>query len=102
MRATVADGARLEALEEAVGPAFRALRPDFRAAYRVWLDDSRLLAADFFSSEAEARAGEAVEMPDDVRRGFAAWMALLSDVEWYDLTQPWLSGPGGHEPAPGS
>ena len=104
MRATVADRARLEAGEEAIGPAFRALRPDFLAGYRVWLaaDGSRLVAVDFFTSEADARAGEAQEMPDDLRRLFGEWMSLLADVEWYDLTQPWLSGPSGHAPPPGS
>lgn len=91
IRATVPDRARFEAVEESLGPAFVAHRPDFLAGYRVWLSDSELVAVDFFSSEAEARAGEAKEMPDELRRGFADWMASLEDVEWLNLPDPNVS-----------
>jgi len=102
MRATVADRGRLEAVEAEMGPAFQALRPDYLGGYRVWLDDARLVAVDFFTSEADARAGEAKGFPGDLQAQFDEWMGLLADVEWYDLSPPWLSGPGGHAPPPGS
>jgi hypothetical protein len=93
MRASVRDRARLEATEEALTTAFLELRPDFLAGYRAWFPDGSLAAVDYFRSEAEARAGEAREMPEQLAAGFRDWMALLEETEWYDLPDPWLAMP---------
>ncbi len=52
-----------------------------------------MVAVDYFRSEAEARAGESTEMPEELQAGFAEWMGLLSDHEWLDLNDPWLRMP---------
>lgn len=93
MRAHVRDRRRLEAIEAEIGPAFRELRPDLLGAYRAWFPDGTLAAVDYFRSEAEARAGEAKEMPDALRAGFGEWMSLLEGTEWHDLVDPWLAAP---------
>ncbi|MDP9404705.1 MAG: hypothetical protein M3P85_15625 [Actinomycetota bacterium] len=94
MRARVRDRGRLEAIEAEVGPAFFELRPDFLDGYRAWLPDGSLAAVDYFNSVAEARAGEAREMPDHLTARFQEWMALLEGTGWYDLTEPLLAAPG--------
>ncbi len=93
MRARVRSRARFEAIEAQIGTAFAELRPDFLAGYRAWLDETTVVAVDYFSSEAEARSGEAKEMPDDLRAGFQEWLSLLEGTEWYDLDDPWLVEP---------
>jgi hypothetical protein len=89
MRAGVADRQRLEAVETAVGDRFAAVRRDFLAGLRAWTGPGRLTVVDWFTSEADARAGEATEIPADLGALFGEWMSLLHDVEWYDVAEPW-------------
>ncbi|HEX2193337.1 MAG TPA: hypothetical protein VHH09_09095 [Acidimicrobiales bacterium] len=91
MLARVADRGTLTRIEEDLDEAFRRWRPDALGGYRVWLPDGRMLAVDYFSSEAEARAGERSEPPPDVAELFPEWMAQLSDQEWFDLPSPWIA-----------
>jgi hypothetical protein len=91
MLARVADRATVEGIEADVAEAFRRWRPDALGAYRVWLPDGRMLAVDYFSSEADARAGEQSEPPEEVAEAFPRWMALLSDQEWFDFPDPWIA-----------
>lgn len=63
MRGRARDRARFEAIEAEIGPAFLALRPDALASYVAWFPDGTFAVTDYFSSEAEARAGESAEMP---------------------------------------
>jgi hypothetical protein len=44
-----------------------------------------------FRSEAEAREGEHREMPEQVRREMEDGMALMQDVRYLDLHQPWFA-----------
>lgn len=97
MRARVPDRHRFEAVEAAVGDKFATVRRDFLAGFRAWTGPDRLTVVDWFTSEAEARAGEAIEIPADLGALFGEWMSLLHDVEWYDLADPWQVTP---EPAP--
>ena len=91
MMARVADRTTVERIEQDVAHAFRRWRPDALGGYRVWLPDGRMLAVDYFSSEAEARAGEQSEPPQDVAEAFPKWMAQMSDQEWMDLPAPWIA-----------
>lgn len=93
MRARVRDRRRFEAIEGELTPQFMQLRPDLLAAYRAWLPDGCVAAIDYFTSEAEARAGEQKEMPDVLGERFREWMSLLDDVEWFDLADPWTATP---------
>ena len=93
MRAQVRDRRRFEAIEDEITPQFMQLRPDLLAAYRAWFPDGSVAAIDYFTSEAEARAGERKEMPDVLGERFREWMSLLDDVEWFDLADPWTVTP---------
>ena len=44
-----------------------------------------------FRSEAEARAGESKEMPEDVGKSWEDAMALMQDVTYLDLRHPWFA-----------
>ncbi len=91
MLARVADRTTLARIEEDLDDAFRRWRPDALGGYRVWLPDGRMLAVDYFSSEAEARAGEQSEPPPDVAESFPKWMAQMAEQEWFDLPSPWIA-----------
>jgi hypothetical protein len=93
MLAQVRDRRRFEAVESELAPRFMQLRPDLLAAYRAWFPDGSVAAIDYFTSEAEARAGEQKELPEMVGARFKEWMSLLDDVEWFDLTDPWTVTP---------
>ena len=93
MRAHVPDRRRLEDVEAAIGDRFAALRPDFLTGIRAWTGADRLTVVDWFTSEAEARAGEAAGIPADLGSLFGEWMSLLHDVEWNDLVEPWQAHP---------
>jgi hypothetical protein len=93
MRAQTLDRRRFEAIEGELTPLFMQLRPDLLAAYRAWFPDGSVTAIDYFTSEAEARAGEQKEMPDVLGERFREWMSLLDNLEWFDLTDPWMATP---------
>ncbi len=96
MRARVPDRRRFEAVEAAVGVRFAALRRDFLTGLRAWAGPDGLRVVDWFTSEADARAGEALDVPSDLGALFGEWMSLLHDVEWYDLPEPWQVTPDRH------
>ncbi len=50
-----------------------------------------MLAVDWFSSEAEAWAGEQSEPPKEVAEAFPRWMSQMSDQEWFDFPMPWIA-----------
>lgn len=94
MHAGVRDRDRLRELEEAAADRLPEVRPDMIGALRAWHHGgSRLTAVDYFTTEAEARRGEAQELPDDVRGVFAEWFSLLEAPEFLDLPDPWLAAP---------
>jgi hypothetical protein len=93
MRARVRDRRRFEAIEDEIAPQFMQFRPDALAAYRAWFPGGNVIAIDYFTSEEQARAGERKQMPDHLAQRFGEWMSLLDDVEWFDLTDPWIATP---------
>jgi hypothetical protein len=44
-----------------------------------------------FRSEAEAREGEAKEMPEEMQREMEADMANMQEVRYLDLHHPWFA-----------
>jgi len=93
MRATCSNRDRLEELEGESDALLREHRPDVLGGLRVW-NAPTVVAVDYFTSEAEARAGEQREMPDAMKAVWEEWGSLLSDMTWFDITEPWLAGPG--------
>lgn len=93
MRARVRDRRRFEAIEDEIAPQFMKFRPDALAAYRAWFPGGSVVAIDYFTSEEQARAGERKQMPELLAQRFGEWMSLLDDVEWFDLTEPWIATP---------
>lgn len=88
MRARVADRAGWAAADADAVPRFAAARPDFLGSLRVWGADL-LTVVDSFSSEAAARAGEAVVPEPADQAAYVRWFSYLTEVSWHDLVELW-------------
>ncbi len=91
MRGQVVDAAKLDELHgrmKEVEAAMAELRPDVIGDVTVIHGDGTFTDAVYFRSEAEARANEANEMPEEMQALFAEWTSAASVDEYLDLTQP--------------
>jgi hypothetical protein len=89
MRGT-ADRDQLHAMDaefEKHGPSFR---PDVIGGIRVWTGPDRYTDVMYFTSEADARAGEKKEPPPELAEAMGRFENLMANVEFIDLKDPWL------------
>ena len=95
MAGTVADPAKVRAFEAELMPRMAELRPDVIGSVRGW-DGNAFTDVIYFTSEAEARKGEASmeaqagdATPEDAA-AFGEYMAQIQEVTYLDLKEPWL------------
>jgi hypothetical protein len=88
MEGTVSDRARADALEtDEMLEQLKTQRPDLLGGVRVWFADGEFAEAAYFTSEEEARKGEAsMEMPGPEDE----YMALYGNMTYIDLKDPLL------------
>jgi hypothetical protein len=79
--------ARLDAVFEQHAAEYR---PDLIGSLRVWTADDSAYDISYFTSEAEARAGEAKPMPPALQELSSEWQELMARTEFLDLSDPWL------------
>jgi hypothetical protein len=89
MKSQGVDRARTAKLDEQF-QQFASLRPDLIGSIRVWTGADSCVEANYFTSEAEARAGESKEMPPEVQALMAEFGDLMQNTEFLDLTDPYL------------
>lgn len=71
-----------------------AYRPDILGTLLVGHDEGGWTMAIYFTSEAEARAGEQKEPPPEMAKMMEEMGALaVGETTYLDLTDPWLRGP---------
>jgi hypothetical protein len=91
MEGQVADRAKAEAFETPEMEAqLHAARPDLLGSVRVWFPDDSFVEAAYFTSEDDARKGEASA---DFAGPQEEYMALFGDMTFLDLRDPQLTGP---------
>ena len=73
-----------------VGERIHQARPEIIGAMMADTGDGRYVDAIYFTSEAEARDHEKMEIPDDLRSLFDEETRLQGDVSYFDLHQPML------------
>ena len=71
----------------AIGDDFR---PDILGGVVGIQDDGAFAQAFYFTSEQEAREGEKLEPPAELRDAFDEESQLTSEIRFLDLTEPWL------------
>ena len=70
------------------------LRPEILGQVAVAHGGGKFTLANYYTSEAEARVGEAKPIPQDLAERFAEIMSLGVGVpEYLDLRTPWLDSP---------
>ncbi len=93
MRGRVLDAAKLDELLSRVGEFEAAMarhRPDVIGDLTVVHGDGSYSDFIYFTSEAEARANEAKELPPEMKAMFEEWMSAASIDEYLDLKNPRL------------
>jgi len=74
--------------------AWAAYRPDILGSLAVSLPDGAYTMALYFTSEADAREGEAKEAPENLRAQMEEMGKLsVGETEFIDLKDPWLHAP---------
>ncbi|MCZ7528736.1 MAG: hypothetical protein M5U14_21615 [Acidimicrobiia bacterium] len=89
----VTDRSRLREVDASMAEVLPRHRPDLIGAIRAWQPDGTAVEVAYFTSEAEARAGEGRERPDDVAAAFAEFQSLVPDMRFLDLGEPILVSP---------
>jgi hypothetical protein len=93
MTGQVSDPERAQKLM-AEQPSMRELRPDILGSVTVGGEDGKWTMVIYFKSEAEAREGEAKEMPPEAAAAMEQMLAIsVGQPEYLDLKTPWLDSP---------
>lgn len=87
MKSTATDRAAMERMDEAF-EAFAGTRPDVIGGYRAWTGPDTCVEVAYFTSEAEARAGEQTELPPELQELMVGMQEAQGTVEYFDLTSP--------------
>ena len=78
----------------AAQPDMRTLRPDILGSVSVGHEDGKWTMVIYFTSEAEAREGEAKQMPPEALKAMEEMQSLsVGQPEFLDLKTPWLDSP---------
>lgn len=94
MRGHVVDAVKLAALRARMKEfeaAMSKMRPDVLGDVTAIHGDGTFTDTVYFRSEAEARANEAKEMPEEMQAMFAEWMSAATIDEYLDLKRPRLA-----------
>ena len=93
MQGRYTDPARAVELLQRLEQPLRELRPDVIGGELCLHGDGGFTQAVYFTSEAEARAGENTQPPPEVQAWLDEEAAMTTDLVFYDLTDPWLHSP---------
>lgn len=89
MKSAGVDRAKMERLDASL-EGFAKLRPDLIGSVRIWTGPDACVEAAYFTSEAEARAGEKVELPEEIQAQMAEFGEMMANTEFIDLPNPQL------------
>lgn len=85
-----ADRDRLRQLDEQAESLLPSFRPDLLGSLRAWHGSDQYTEAAYFTSEADARVGEAQDPPPEMADVFQQWQEVMGEITFYDLTSPKL------------
>lgn len=93
MRGRIIDAGKMQELRAKMAEfesVMAGFRPDVLGDVTIVHDDGTYTDVIYFTSESEARANEAKEMPVEAQAMFAEWSAAASVDEYLDLKKPRL------------
>ena len=81
---------QMRAIDEQFEHHAADFRPDLLGGLRIWTASDRYVEVAYFTNESEARAGEKKEPPAVLGEAMGEFEALMANVEFIDLKEPWL------------
>lgn len=84
------DRAAARAVMVRAEPILRVERPDILGGFTLWFEDGRFIDVAYFSSEHEAREGEARELSEEGRAVFEDFGRVLAAEGYADIPAPRL------------
>ncbi|WP_227996179.1 hypothetical protein [Nocardia australiensis] len=87
------DAGRMRELLTQTGDRVHELRPEILGGTLATGSGDGFVEAVYFTSEAEARSHEKLEIPDDLRSLFDEETNLMGEVTYHDLHEPMLVSP---------
>ncbi|MGW6376988.1 hypothetical protein ACWFRB_13095 [Rhodococcus sp. NPDC055112] len=90
MEGHTSDAARMREVLTQAGDQVHQLRPEIVGGTLATDGGGGYVETVYFTSEAEARAHEKVEIPDDLRSLFEEEGRLMGEVSYFDLHEPML------------
>ena len=95
MQGRTSDADRARELMASDPTDWAAYRPDILGTLLVGHDEGAWTMTIWFTSEADARAGEQKEPPPEMAKMMEEMAGLgVGETTYFDLTDPWLEGPG--------
>lgn len=91
MKGTATSHADVRAMDEVLTEHYAPSRPEVIGGLRVWTGPDSYVEAVYFTSEAEARAGEKQEPPASFAEHMEEFQEMMAKVEFHDLRDPSLS-----------
>lgn len=89
MKIADVDRARIERVDLAL-PQVAQLRSDLLGVVRIWTGPTTCVDVNYFTSEADARAGEGSDIPAELQPLMAEFQEITRRTEYLDLTDPQL------------
>ena len=86
----VTDRGRAAMLEHDADSALADARPDLLGAVTAYFDGDEFLEVAYFTTEEEARAAEARDLPPEMAAEFAEWEQVMKVEHYRDIADPWL------------
>jgi hypothetical protein len=94
MQGRTSDGDRARELMADDDPEWQDYRPDVLGSLMAVHGEDAWTMAIYFTSEADARAGEQKEPPESIRKAMAELDSLaIGETTFIDLKDPWLASP---------
>ncbi|MCU1655465.1 MAG: hypothetical protein JWO57_121 [Pseudonocardiales bacterium] len=90
MEGRSSDPKRMHEMMQQSGDRIHEARPEIIGGLMAEADDGRYVDAIYFTSEAEAREHEKMDMPADLKQDFDENMKLMGEVTYFDLHRPML------------
>ena len=90
----MSDPERGRALMRQDPQAWTKLRPDLLGTVTAVHEGGEMTTAAYFTSEEDARAGEAKEIPEELQRGMEEVNSLIvGEPDYLNIKEPWLDSP---------
>jgi hypothetical protein len=91
MEGHVTDREVARRLDAESDPMLAEGRPDLLESITAYFEDGTFTDVAYFTSEADARAGEQNQIPEQYADSFAQWQATMKIDRFLDIKEPWLA-----------